>query len=169
MHAAYVWLRDGSLSLPSINGLSTIQSTPVDPNTPGSKIFLELAFNNNKNNYFKNNTLVLLQQYSDIKLDVTTPFYGNKNNLKLQYKIIGLNNEWQKVPDNGEIILSHIPHGEYEIVVSHFFESNQNVQEDLKINLKVIPPFHNSLWFYDLLIIFTILITYFIVWLRRGY
>jgi signal transduction histidine kinase len=164
---AYVWLRDGSLSMPSIMGLVRFNPHQLIQTLPGSKIFLsELAFNNNKNNYFKNNTLVLLQQYSDIKMDVTTPFYGNKNNLKLQYKIIGLNNEWQKVPDNGEIILSHIPHGEYEIVVSHFFESNQNVQEDLIINLKVIPPFHNSLWFYDLLIIFTILITYFIVWLR---
>lgn len=164
---AFVWLKDGALSIPSIMGIVRFYPNQFNQPLPDKKIYIsELTYNQLYNNYFKDGTLHLLQRFSDMKLDVTTPFYGNKNNLRLLYRINGWNKEWVKVPDNGEIIFNHLPYGKYTIEIRHLFDVDESTANTLQLKLNVIPPFYNSLWFYDLLIIFAILIIYIVVWLR---
>ncbi|WP_353845328.1 triple tyrosine motif-containing protein [Candidatus Brachybacter algidus] len=55
-------------------------------------------------------------------MSVSSPFFGNKTNLRLLYKIEGLYDDWQAVPGNGEIALNRIPSGNYKIIVKNLLD-----------------------------------------------
>lgn len=165
----YVWLKDSILSLPSILGLVRFKPGTLPQVLPERKIYIsDLVFDENEDNYLEKNTLYLAHDFSGIRLNVSTPFFGNKHNLQLQYKIKGIFDHWRAVPENGEIIINRIPHGEYVILVKKLFDQGESNPDVLALNIVVRPPFHNTWQFYLLCCFLLVLLVYFIVRIRTN-
>lgn len=77
--------------------------------------------------------------------------FKNPDNVQLEYKMDGLDSNWQRVNDTREAIYTTLPAGEYTLLVrasnNHGFWNEQGVA----VAFIVAPPFWQTTWFYILL------------------
>jgi signal transduction histidine kinase len=62
-------------------------------------------------------TIDLPAGYNSLLLQLSCPYFGNRNNLYLEYNLKGLNDEWKQVPEDGLLNLSRLSPGNYTLVV----------------------------------------------------
>lgn len=105
---AYVLRSDGTLSLPTINGLVWFNPEATNPFFPNSPIVLDNVTLNNKRIQFTD-SIVIPADFEQLRFSVTTPYWGNRNNLQLEYRLSD-QADWYPVYNN-EIIFTHLPSG----------------------------------------------------------
>lgn len=89
---------------------------------------------------------------TNVSFDVDVVDYAKIDFVQCQYRLLGLQNEWQPLPSDKKIKFSHLPVGEFTLEVK---ASRSNVDCEEKIismTLRVLPPWWNTWWFYLLMI-----------------
>ncbi|WP_326983269.1 HAMP domain-containing sensor histidine kinase [Chryseobacterium sp. MYb264] len=155
-------LESGEFVFPSMEGFVFFKPNDVPSNYPSSKdLYLERARSENKIVEFKNK-LLLPSDYKNSEILVDVPYYGNLENINLEYKID--DNDWKKV--NGKAInLAGLSHGSHDLAVRMLISDNGNFTSK-KITIEVEPKFHQTIWFRFLIISCLILLILFIVYSR---
>ncbi len=135
----YVWLKDSMLSLPSLRGLVWFYPNDVHIQYPNKQIYIDFLMLNNKPvDIPANRTLILNPNFTNMALGISCPYFGNKENLKLYYKIQGLDSIWSPVSESRIIHINRIPPGTYSIVIRKETpdENNKNTFEAITIVIK---------------------------------
>ncbi len=149
---SYIWFGDSILSLPSINGLVWFYPQKTSPVFASNNIYIDnLILNGNKASL---NTIAKLQPGSHLlEITVSCPYYGNKENLSIDYRIEGTGSSWQKLNEDNRVIIQNLPSGNYNLVFRKVEENNHSKYYYLKVPILIDPFFYNTWWFYSLLIL----------------
>jgi len=75
--------------------------------------------------------------------------FDARNKLQYRHRLSGHDNNWVS-SENGEIRYTSIPPGEYSLEVQASADYQWNTAAALSLDVKVIPPFYQTYWFYTL-------------------
>jgi signal transduction histidine kinase len=163
---SYVWLSDSMLSLPTIKGLVWFYPYKIHLSLPDKGIFIEQIRVNQKDVFQTADRLDLAPDHGRLSVKVSSPYFGNKENMQLEFKIEGLEEEWHTVPENGEIMIDRMPAGPYSLVVRKISGMDQEQYVRLIFPIKVHPYWYHTWLFYLLLLIFSFIFVYWLIKLR---
>lgn len=156
---AFVWLKDSILSVPSVAGPVWFRPDRVPLLLPDRKIYVEsIEVDNQRIRFPAYKGLELEADFNTLKINISSPYYGNTENQHLMYRIGGLDERWRPLPEKGEIVLNRILYGTYEIEVRQVADLAGREYHTLVLRLKVAPPFYMTWWFYLLLVVIACLI-----------
>lgn len=148
----YVWFKDSMLSLLSIKGPVWFYPNKIKIQYPDKQIYVDgLEVDNTPMLYPDNGHISLSPDFNNIILTVSSPYFGNKENLQLKYKVEGIDNDWQSVDDNGKIKLNRIPFGDYRLIVRKLDGQETDHYNSLVFSFTVKPRFYNTWWFFVIL------------------
>jgi signal transduction histidine kinase len=148
----YVWFKDSMLSLLSIKGPVWFYPNKIKIHYPDKQIYVDaLEVDNTPIPYPDNGHILLAPDFNNITLTVSSPYFGNKENLQLKYKVTGVDDDWQPVDDNGKIKLNRIPSGDYHLIVRKLNGHEMDRYNSLIFSFTVKPRFYNTWWFFVIL------------------
>lgn len=151
----YLWLKDSVLSLPTLEGLVRFAPFKIHTVLPNKNIYIsEIKIDGLDVKYPERAQLNVDPGFKKIVISVSSPFFGNKTNLRLLYKIEGLYDDWQAVPGNGEIALNRIPSGNYKIIVKKLTGFGNNDIDTMELEIIVAPWFYLTWWFILIVVTF---------------
>jgi signal transduction histidine kinase len=157
---------NGMLSLSSMNGLVWFYPHKTSPLYPENNIYIDkLQIDNKKINQI-NNTVSLEPDFERLSLEVSSPYFGNSANEYIQFSISGLKNSWEPLPDNGIIVVGRSPAGTYKIMVRTLSDSKDTPAKFIELPFEVKPWFYNTWWFYSIVMLVIILISFLAVQIR---
>ncbi len=145
----YQWLLDGALVLPSINGLVKFYPHQLKTDFPQEKIFIdEITIDGQPHSLNSRGKIMLAPTFRVLNIKVTCPYFGNNENLKLEYKIGSEEGEWVPVPSSGIISINRLPANDYTLTIrkagSHSFTPYGNIT----LKIAVSPFFYQTIWFF---------------------
>lgn len=144
-------LRDGRFSYSSMDGLVQFDPLKVPASFPLHKPNIIDLKRNNQSQDSIPTSLVITQDIKDIKLEVSTTFYGHPNNLQIQYKIQGYVDQWTNLTDQRFINLQNATYGDYNIKIRQRIGFGSHDFEYISYPLVVLPYFYQTWWFKVLL------------------
>jgi signal transduction histidine kinase len=166
---SYVWLPDSMLSLPTIKGLVWFYPHKIQLSLPDKGIYIDdISINQTKIPYNADG-LSLDPDHGRVSLQVSSPYFGNKENMQLQFRIEGLDEEWHIVPDNGGIVIDRMPAGTYSLVVRKITGMEHGQYAYLNLPIQVHPYWYHTQLFYLALLIFSIAVVYWVIKLRTRF
>lgn len=140
--------RDGYFSFPSIDGLVRFNADSVSINLPDKPIIIEEVTADDKRKLI-NNKLAASQDAGSLIFEISSPYFGNKFNLHLEYAIKELNEKWYPVNEEGKLIITNLNSGNYTLTVRSQTPDGHYTYND--IQLTILPYWYEQLWFKCLL------------------
>jgi signal transduction histidine kinase len=163
----YVWLKDSMLSLLSIKGPVWFYPKKIKIHYPDKQIYVDhLEVDNTDMPYPDNGHIILPPGFNNITLTISSPYFGNKENLQLKYKVAGIDNDWQPVDDDGKIKLNRVPSGDYRLIIRKLNGHGIDHYNSLVFSFTVKPRFYNTSWFFMAFALITVSGIYFGIKLR---
>ena len=162
---SYVWLKDSLLSLPSLDGLVWFYPNKIKLVYPNKKIYIDWIRINNKV-VAGNQKIILPPNFDNVSIAVSSPYFGNQENRRLEYNFKGAGNQWHPLPESNEININGLPAGQHELVVRKGEGRSTNDQDQLMIVIDVNPWFYTTWWFYLLVLAGICLLVYLISSIR---
>lgn len=163
---SYVWLPDSMLSLPSLKGLVWFYPYKVRLSLPDKGIFIEHVYVDHKELQRTDSVLTLAPAHGRLRLTVSSPYFGNKENMQLQFTIAGLENEWHPVPPGGDIAVERIPTGTYSLIVRKVSGMENGEYTQLVLHIHVHPFWYRTRFFYLAALLLAIAFIYWMMQLR---
>ncbi|MCE6987934.1 sensor histidine kinase [Dyadobacter sp. CY323] len=165
-----VTLRDGTVSLPSMDGLVWFSPAKIHPELPDKGLFVSSLHIDGRPTK-ATDTLEVPRDFELIRLNIATPYFGNSNNIQMQYSLAeeGRTRKWIPVNDDQVISISKIPYGNYKLVIRKVNGFKTNDYTFKELTLRIEPAWFESWWF-RLLIAAILIGSFFIAvkW-RTGY
>jgi signal transduction histidine kinase len=141
---------EGNFYFPSLDGIVYFNPGMVHPDMPDSEIFVDDFFVDSlKLDHIK--TLRLKPDFHRIIVDITTPFYGLEENLKLEYTLDSTGGKWYPVNRDGRITINRLPYGKYELSIRKHNGSGGDRFTHMAIAFEVLPHWYKTWVFYLLL------------------
>ncbi|WP_405296758.1 two-component regulator propeller domain-containing protein [Algibacter sp. Ld11] len=138
---AYFQDSKGFIYYGGINGFSYFQPSAMDL----SKKKTRLKLNIDGKDKFEDQ---LVKPYSNnkLKIEITPIYFSGDHNLKILYKLEGLDSTWKETSDFAEINYTNIPSGSYQFKIKNKGEANSSSQ--IKLVLTINNPYYSTVWFY---------------------
>jgi signal transduction histidine kinase len=156
-------MRDSRFSLPSLDGLVQFRPDSMVIELPNHPVFIDLILADEKKvitvDHFEKR-----QDSGPLVFAISSPFFGNKANLHLEYQIPQLDNKWRTVNDDGTLELTGLPKGEYTLIIRKQEGYGKYTIET--VTWTILPYWYETLWFRLLIAIAGIGVVSFIFWLR---
>lgn len=153
---AVIKLPDGTLSFVSLHGLVQFNPKAIKPLVPDHNIFIEQVFIDSQ--LSKKKELILPPTFEQVKVKIATPYFGNIGNQHLEYNIKGLDQQWNKLDDDGIIVIKKLPHGNYVLQVRKMAGFGRDRFKYAYLKFKVKPHFYETLTFGILILLITALL-----------
>jgi signal transduction histidine kinase len=163
---SFVWLKDSLLSLPSMNGLVWFYPRRTVIRYPDRNIYLDMVTMNGLE-LRKSERLIVPPDFRSLSFMVSSPYFGNAENLSLEYHFEGLTPGWIPVPENGVITFNGLPSGQYELQVRKGQGLYNRDPQILRVPVSIQPWFYNTWWFYSLTLLLLGLAGYLIILYRE--
>ena len=163
---SYVWLPDSMLSLSTIKGLVWFYPHEIHLNLPDKGIYIEQIHVGQSDMPLADGWLVLGPDHGRLSIKVSSPYFGNKENMQLRFRIEGLDADWSVVPENGEIIIDRIPAGTYSLIVSKVAGMEPGQYTSIRLPVQVHPYWYNTRLFYLVLLLLTFTLIFWLTKLR---
>ncbi|GGN04010.1 hypothetical protein GCM10010967_43610 [Dyadobacter beijingensis] len=157
---SYLWLKDSLLSLPTMKGLVWFYPGKVKPYFPVKGIFADSLMLNNQLTPVNAGGISLDPDFKRLSVHVSSPYFGNFENLGLEYQVAGLDADWRALDKTGQLTINSLPAGDYQLIVRRSGEAFPNGASELVLPIAVKPWFYNTWWFYLLCICASVLIGY---------
>ena len=165
---AGLFLKNGYITFPSMNGIVLFNSDKINPKTPTNAIFFEQAKVDEKIIPIINNNLTVKQGFERLGIYIHSPYYGNANNLNIEVKFDGpVTQKWQSLKDN-YISFTTLPPGTYLLTARKLSGFNAQFQYK-KLKITIPKLFHQSYLFYFIIILLLLLLIGYSVRLRTRY
>ncbi|HEY4287420.1 MAG TPA: ATP-binding protein [Puia sp.] len=156
---------EGNFYFPSLDGIVYFNPGRVQPEMPDRGIFVdELFVDTLKLDYRKTHSIN--PDFHRLIVDVTTPFFGLEENLKLEYTLDSNGGKWYPVNRDGRITINRLPHGKYALLVRKHNGSAENRFTHMAIAFEVLPHWYNTWLFYALVAIVASGLLFFLYRLR---
>lgn len=158
-------MRDGRFSLPSLDGLVQFRPDSIAIELPNHPIFID-RFSADEKNVLPGDHFELCQDSGPLVFAISSPYFGNKANLHLEYQIPQLDNKWRPVNDDGKLGLTGLHKGGYTLIIRN--QESYGKYSFRSINWTILPYWYETFWFRLLIAIAAIGIISFIFWLRYN-
>ena len=139
-------LGNGYFVFPSLNGLIVFHPEKINEITPKNDFFINEVVADNKIIFF-NDHITLSRDYERIKFKIDFPFYGNKNNICFEAKLLIHGNEkWIILKIERSISFTNLPPGNHKLIVRKLngFSSEYQIKT---INICIPFRYYEMLWF----------------------
>lgn len=165
-----VKLPNGTVSLPSMDGLVWFSPLKIRPELPGRDIFISEIELNGKMVPVSEN-LKLSRDFTQLRLRVSTPYFGHINNIHMSYALTkqGKSAVWFPVSEDFIISLSNVPYGKYDLLIRKINGFGENNYAYKKITINIPPAWFETWWFWSLLVVLLQLVVIAIIRLRTRY
>ena len=145
--------QEGNFYFPSLDGIVYFNPGSVHPEMPDRAIFVDDLFvDSQRLDYRKTHTIK--PDFNRLIVDITTPFYGLEENLKLEYTLDSNGGKWYPVNRDGRITINRLPHGKYRLLVRKHNGSEGVRFTHMAIAFEVLPHWYNT-WLFFLLVALT--------------
>ena len=163
----FQWLKDSTLVLPSLNGIVELKPMSLSVFYPENKIFIDQIIVDRKDIIIESTQQIidLKPSFNLLTIKVTCPYFGNIENLQLEFSINSGSNQWLPVPASGLITINTLPPDDYKIIIRKAGYRNG----EIIIQVTVLPEFYNTWWFYTLSILSAATIIYILVKRRVAF
>lgn len=154
-------LKDGTISLPSLNGLIWFWPGEVIKKVPSASIMLDRILVNRQWINALGDTLVLPANPVQARFFFSTPYYGDAYNLNLSYALADAGeqiqaSDWIPIQSNDfSIVFSNLSHGIYTLLVrkvNGFGRGNQTIRKICVI----VPPLWYQTWWAKILLVLSV-------------
>lgn len=150
-------LDDGYISLPSIDGLVLFSPERIYPELPDGPLhidYMEL----DKQPLACHDTLCLPHGFRQLKLYVSTPYFGDSYNLQMSYALIRHERDtvWLPLANGYTLALSTLPSGTYRLLIRKIdgFGDNNYTQKELLVTVE--PAYYETTGFRVVLVLLLI-------------
>lgn len=161
-------LDNGRFAFPSLGGIVLLHPDSIRPLLPAGKLFIEQVLLDGVP--VKDRDLSMIPpSFKRLELIVSSPYFGNPNNLNIEYNIEGFDDRWYPLGGNSRIVLNRLKYGHYKLrlrKMAGFGEGNY-ITSDL--SLVVMPFFYQTWWFGVLVAACTLLFILLIIRVRYKY
>lgn len=143
-----VTLSDGTVSLPSINGLVWFKPRDVKPALPNRGIFISSAREDGKPMPVAD-TLEMSHGFEQLRMEVTTPYLGNPKNIRMYYSLSGPGRTESWAPVNPDFVIS-IPglgYGNYVLRIRKVTGFGTYDYTYKTVHLRVPRTWYETWWF----------------------
>jgi hypothetical protein len=123
------------------------------------KLFWE-KFTNNGSKIRNEDLKNLPHDAKNIKFNFHLSYFGGLNNIAIRYKLIGLDNQWNKATSNA-VSFNYLKPGNYTLIVQARAEKGRWEENQISINFSIRSPYYASWWFISLIVLSGALLTYF--------
>ncbi|WP_300602335.1 sensor histidine kinase [Niabella sp.] len=146
----FQWLHDGALVLPSIDGLVKFYPNRFTTDFPREKIFIDEISIDGQSIILDsiNGPIRLKPTFQNLHIKIACPFFGNKEDLKLEYKIGTNKGEWIPVPSSGIVSINTLPAGDYTLMFRKAGSNEHTPGGSISVNITVTPFFYRTGWFF---------------------
>lgn len=143
-----VRLENGSISLPSLNGLVFFNPDKITPLLPDNDLYVNKMVVDQKEIPLSDN-LQLPNKPSQLSFMISSPYMGNRKNLHITYALVegGVPSIWLPVPDDGVIFLPMLAHGDYTLVVRKQNGFGKDNYREQKITFSIAAAWYQTGWF----------------------
>lgn len=145
-----VRLDNGYVSIPSLNGLVWFKPEKLQVKSPDRPLFIDRIEAAGKSIPFRDSVLILSQKYNEVKLFLTTPFFGHPNNIELGYALLNDGREpkaidWARIdPIDGFVNLSRLGAGEYTLFLRKRINLGHSNYVYRSIRIQVAPEWYET-------------------------
>jgi ligand-binding sensor domain-containing protein/signal transduction histidine kinase len=141
-------LPDGHLSFPSMNGLVMINTAQNNMELPDKDIFINRIEVDGKQ-MPNQDTFVFSREFDLFKLYVSTPYFGNPYNLRLEFALNRHTEKkvWNKIGSDGSISLASLPSGTYQLQIRKLNGFGINNYRYKNVVLVVPLAYYETWWF----------------------
>lgn len=153
-------LSDGRFSFSSMDGLVQFDPLKVPAEFPKSQLQVINMWLNDVKQDSVTYSLVIDQDISSLKYEISTAYFGHPENLVLQYKIEGLNDRWLSLIENRYIEINNLQQGNYILKVRKRNNFGSEDFDQINLMIEVLPKYYETKWFLMLIIILTLLAFY---------
>lgn len=156
----FQWLKDGALALPSINGLVKFYPDKLKSDYPKEKIYIDEITIDGQNTDLNGieKSIHLKPTFQALNVRVTCPYFGNTENLKLEYRIGTEDGQWMPVPPSGIISINRLPANKYTLVIRKAGSNSNTLNGNITLNLVVTPFFYQTgLFFFGTILLIVLL------------
>ena len=140
---------EGNFYFPSLNGIVYFNPGRVFPEMPDRGIFVDDLFVDSLPLDYRM-THVIKPDFHRLIVDITTPFFGLEENLKLEYTLDSNGGKWYPVNRDGRITINRLPHGRYKLLVRKENGSAENRFTHMAIAFEVQHHWYNTWIFFSL-------------------
>lgn len=154
-------LPNGLLSMPSISGLVYFNPEAIRPQVPRNALLIDRVEYNGKRLDFSD-TLNVDGNFEFIKLLITTPYFGNSNNVQIDYQLSSSQQtgSWIPVPEPGELAFNGLSSGQYVLSVRKHNGFGRNNYTTKRLIWIIAPKWYETWWFRAALLGLLLLIIY---------
>jgi signal transduction histidine kinase len=137
-------MTDGRFSFPSLDGLIQFHPDSVQLPQPDNPIFIDRVTVDNESILIKDH-VEESQDSNRLVFNISSPYFGNKANLRLEYAIPEIDPAWYPVDESGRLTLTKLPKGVYTLSVR---KQESYAQYKYKtIRLTILPYWYETTWF----------------------
>ncbi len=165
---------NGEVFWGGVNGLASFFEQQISNVNKSSKIyFSDLEVNNKRVNV--NDKTEILNESLNFKKSISlkstdaiiSVFFGTTNYIKAnaceyEYRLEGLSDEWIRCSNN-RIPISNLPRGKYQLTVRGKYLNSATYTDEIKLGIRVNPPFYASSIAFIIYAIVLILITLYLL------
>jgi hypothetical protein len=165
-----VKLADGTISLPSMDGLVWFSPLEIKSELPDKGIFISSVKVDGKDVGIQD-ALEIPRDFEQLRLQAATPYLGHENNVQMHYSLAGEGRAEKWVVINKDLIIpiSKIPYGHYRLTIRKINGFRPNDYSYKTITLYIPPAWFETWWFRSLLALALMALYFFAVKWRTGY
>lgn len=139
-------LKNGYFVFPSLNGLVTFLPESINKITPNNEFFVNEVHADNKAILF-DKSVTLSRDLSRFIFKIDFPYFGNKNNINFEYKLVVNGDEkWISIGQERNIIVTNLPPGQHKLYVRKLNGFDSKYQTKF-VNINVPYLFYETNWF----------------------
>uniref|UniRef100_UPI0004E2181D ligand-binding sensor domain-containing protein n=1 Tax=Dyadobacter crusticola TaxID=292407 RepID=UPI0004E2181D len=149
-----VRLANGYVSLPSIKGLVWFKPEQISTELPDKRIIVDRIEINGKAASLKDNNVTFRQDQRELRVFVTTPYFGSPENIHFSYALTAPNTtpshqEWLPIEASSDVInILQLKHGKYVLHVRKQNGFGRGNNEYVSIEITVPPLWYQTWWFF---------------------
>ncbi|MFZ9942485.1 MAG: ATP-binding protein [Bacteroidia bacterium] len=140
----HIRLKNGYVSYPTMEGLVWVKPEDVLRDVPNEKIFIDEVLLNGTQIPF-NGTLNIPSYYDEVTVNFSTPYWGNIENLQVEYRIKGIWDDWRPTEGGGRWVdFANLDHGNYTLQIRNKLSGSNEHSVMLEIPVVVEPEFYQT-------------------------
>lgn len=140
-------LANGRLSLPSLDGLVVFEPGSIRPEVPDKGLFVD-RMEMDTRRIALSDTVVLPNNYQQFRLEVNTPYFGDRYNLQMFYTLEGDGDDiWLPVENDRSITFSRLHSGNYRLRIRKVNGFGRHNYVDKLVYITVQIAWYETLWF----------------------
>jgi signal transduction histidine kinase len=149
-------LTNGSVSYSNMGGFVRFNPANIPNNFPDSTIFIDQIIIDGKE-VARTDSVLMKANSEHLTVTIAAAYWGNPNNIRIDYKINDYNNDWVPIAnENNRIELLNLPSGRHILTIRKRIGFGESDFDYVYVVLIKKPKFYESIWFILLVITITL-------------